>query len=132
MKSNLDSLFKSSSSLERDGVIFEINDVTSFHIRRFGGKNAQKVKAAMAKYYKPYARQVDLGQVSAEKEHEILVNAFVDSCMIGWEGVELDGKETEYSIDAARTLFVELPELFTALHEYASSFESFKDDLGNS
>jgi hypothetical protein len=132
MKTNLDSLFKSNPNAEVEGVIFEINDNTSFHVRRFGGKNAQKVKAAMAKYYKPYARQVDLGQVSADKEHEILVNAFVDACMIGWEGVELDGKDTDYSVEAARTLFIRLPELFTALHEYASSFESFKEDLGNS
>lgn len=132
MKTNLDSLFKSNSSLETEGVIFEINDTTSFHVRRFGGKNATRVKAAMAKYYKPYARQVELGQLSPDKEHEILVNAFVDACMIDWKGVEIDGKESDYSPEAAKELFNGLPELFAALHEYASSFDSFKEDLGNS
>lgn len=133
MKSNLDSLFKSSTNLETEGVKFEINDRTNFTLRRFGGTNANRVKAAMAKYYKPFARQVELGQLDVKKEHEIIVKAFVESCLIAWEGVDIDGVEdVECNNENAIKLFIALPELFNALYEYASSFNSFKEDLGNS
>lgn len=132
MKTNLDSLFKSSKNLETEGVIFEVNDSVRFTLRRFGGANANKVKAAMAKYYKPVARQVELGQLSAEKEHDIMVKVFVEACLISWEGVESDGKALECTRENAIKLFTEVPELFGALQNYASSFESFKEDLGNS
>jgi hypothetical protein len=101
-------------------------------LRRFGGANAQRVKAAMAKYYKPFARQVELGLLDPTKEREILVKAFVEACMIEWQGVEIDGQEVEYSPEAAIKLLTSLPELFDSLHSYASSFDSFKEDLGNS
>ena len=132
MKTNLDSLFKTNKNLEKDGIWFSISDDTKFLIRRFGGANSQNVKQAMAKYYKPFSRQVQSGTLSAEKEKEILVRAFVDSSLVDWKGVEIDGEEVEFSKDKAIELFLELEDLFEALYAYASSNESFREDLGNS
>ena len=75
MKTNLDKLYKTNSSLEKDGVWFEISDDVAFLIRRFGGKNSEKVKLALAKYHKPYARQIEKGTLDPSKETEIMTRA---------------------------------------------------------
>lgn len=132
IKSNLDSAFKTDASLEKSGVWFNINGTTKFLIRRFGGSNSQKLKVAMAKYHKPKARLIELDQLPIEESDLIMTKVFVESCLVDWEGVEIDGQETPFSQDSAVKLFTELPELFKTLYKYAESFDSFKEDLGNS
>lgn len=132
MKTNLDSVFKTNTSLEKDGVWFALNDVTKFKIRRFGGSNSQKLKLAMAKYHKPKARLIELDQLSTEETNGIMAKVFAEACLITWEGVEMDGKEAECTFDNAVKLFSTLPELFETLFKYSQGFDSFKEDLGNS
>lgn len=132
MKSNLDNIFKSDKDLEKDGVWFSVSETTSFLIRRFGGFNSSKVKAALAKYYKPYARLIEMGTLPEEKEKEIMVKVFVESSIIDWKGVEIDGKEVEFSIDAAVKLMTALPELSETLLSHASDTKNYREDLGNS
>ena len=132
MKTNLDTLFKTNLSYESEGVWFDINEQTSFRVRRFGGANSNKVKMALAKYHKPYAKQVDAGTLSIEKEKEIMIRTFVDSSMVEWKGVEIDGVDTQYSPEAAVKLFIGIPELFQTLFSYASDISTYKDALGNS
>ncbi len=131
MKTNLDKFFKANSQLEKDGVDFAIDDVTSFRVRRFSQQNAG-FKAAMALHYKPYARQIEMGTLSPEKNQEIQIKVFIDTCLVSWQGVEIDGKVVEFSKENATKLFKGLPDLFDTLWKYANTFESFKEDLGNS
>lgn len=133
MKSNLDSQFKTDASLEKEGIWFKVGveGNTRFRFRRWGGSNTQRVKQAMAKYHKPKARLIELGQLSPEESHKIMVQVFVEACLVTWEGVEIDGVEVEYDPAKAVSLFVGLPELFDTLHGYSMGFESFKEDLGN-
>jgi|AntRauTorcE11897_2_1112592.scaffolds.fasta_scaffold00704_9 hypothetical protein len=132
MKTNLDNIYKTDSSMEKDGIWFAITDETQFLVRRFGGANAQKVKQATAKYYKPFARQVENGTMSAEKEKEILVRSFVESCLVDWKGVEIDGEEQKFEKEKAIELFCNLPDLFESIYEYATATSSYREDLGNS
>ena len=131
MKTNLDKFYKANSQAEKDGVDFEIDDTTSFRVRRFSGQNP-RVKIAMAQYYKPYARQIEMGTLSSDKNLEIQIKVFIDTCLVSWQGVEIDGQPAEFSKENAMKLFKELPDLFDTLWKYANSFESFKEDLGNS
>lgn len=132
MKTNLDRLFKTNASLERDGVDFAIDDKTSFRVRRFNSQNP-RVKAAMAAYYKPYARQVELGTLPPEKSDEITMKLFIDVCLASWEGVlDEDGNPIELTKENALALFKSLPDLFDTLWKHANNFENYKEDLGNS
>ena len=131
MKSNLDSLFKTDSDLEKDGVWFKASEEVSFLIRRFGGSNAQKVKLALAKYHKPKARLIELDQLSIEETTLIMAKVFAEACLVDWKGVQIDGVEVPCTFDNAVKLFTKLPELFQILHAYSNGFESFKEDLGN-
>jgi hypothetical protein len=133
MKTNLDSLFKTDSSLEKDGIWFDISPEIAFHLRRFGGSNAQKVKQAMAKYHKPYAKLIEADRLGIEETNLVMAKVFVDSCLISWKGIkDEEGKDIAYSFDNAVKLFTDLPELFNTLFNYCSGVESFKEDLGNS
>ena len=90
------------------------------------------VKKESAKRLKPYAQMIKKNQLPEEKERMIYAQVFVESSMVGWEGVEIDGKSAEYSKEKAVELFMSLPELFNTVIEYAQDTDNFLEDLGNS
>jgi hypothetical protein len=132
MRTNLDTLFKNSADLENSGIWFSLTEKTRFLVKRFGGNNATAIKAAIAKHYKPYARLIELGSLSPDKEREIQNKVFVNSCMVDWEGVEIDGKITPFSKEVAVEFLNNLPELANTLIEMASDTKNFREELGNS
>lgn len=132
MKTNLDKVFKTNQTFEKEGVDFAVNDKTSFRIRRFNASNP-RVKSAMATYYKPYARQIELGTMPQEKSDEIMIKLFIDVCLVSWEGVEDEnGKPIPMTKENALELFKSLPDLFQSLYAHANNFENYKDEVGNS
>lgn len=131
MKTNLDKSFKADSTMEKEGIWFEISEDVRFRISRFGGSNSTAVKKAMAKYYKPYAKAIEKDLLSEEKQKKILAKSFVDACVVDWEGVEIDGEPTPFSKEKAVEFFCALPDLLDTLVEYASNQEHYKEDLGN-
>ncbi len=131
MKTNLDKYFKTDADLEKNGMWHELSDDLGFLIRPFKGTNP-RVKAAMAAYYKPHARQVELGTLDPTKEREIQAKLFIEVCLVDWKGIEIDGKPTEFSKDAALKLFTDLPDLFDSLWKYANDWTNYKEELGNS
>lgn len=132
IETNLDSLFKTKSNLESDGVWFKVSKDTSFCLRRFGGANAHKVKLAMAKYHKPHARLIENDALPVEDTQRIMAQVVASACLVDWKGVQINGQEVPCTQENAVKLFTELPELFNALFGYISGVESFKEDLGNS
>jgi hypothetical protein len=140
MKTNLQSTFGTNKNLERDGVDFVVKpaDPASgapevvFRLRRFYPGNP-RVKAAMAQYYKPYARQIEMDTLPQEKSDELSMRLFIDVCLVSWSGVMNEtGAPIECNKDNALALFKSLPELFATLQKHASDFESYKEELGNS
>lgn len=133
MKSNLDKHFKQNNDLEKDGVWFEFGTGVKFLVRRFGGSNPE-VKKSMTKYYKPVARLVEKNLLEPDKEKKVMAKAFIESCLINWEGVEIDGELKPYSFEAAVELFTNLPELLDTLVDCAQDSENYKEyreDVGN-
>lgn len=131
MKSNLDKHFKTNPEFEKNGVWFELDDKIGFLLKPLNRGNPS-VKAAFAKEYKPYARQIELGTLDEDTSLRIQIRLFIKSCMVDWKGIEMDGKATEYSADAAEILFTELPDLFTTLWNHVQDFKNYRDDVGNS
>lgn len=130
MKSNLDKFFKQDDKVEKEGRWFELENGVKFLVRRFGGSNTE-VKKAMVKYYRPVAKLIDKNLLPEDKEKAIMVKAFVHSCLIDWEGVEIEGEEVPFSFDVAVDLFIGLPELLDTLTEYAQDSENYREDVGN-
>lgn len=137
MKTNLDKKFKMDTGLEKDGVWVQVAEGTEFLIKRFGGFNSQKVRAAMAEYLKPYAKKIESGALDPVKEHEIGVKVFVESCVADWKGVLVEGPDNTlvqlpFNSANATELFCSLPELFSTLVTEAQNPENYKEFLGNS
>lgn len=133
MKSNLDKYFKQNNNLEKEGVWFEFGEGVKFLVRRFGGTNLE-VKKSMTKYYKPVARLVEKGLLDQDKEKKIISKAFIESCLVNWEGVEINEQITPFSFEAALELFEDLPELLDTLVECAQDSENYREhreDVGN-
>lgn len=131
MKTNLDTLFKTDTQLESNGVWFEISTGVGFLVRRFGGANSARVKLASAKLYKPYARMIENDTMPESDQRRIMIRVFVQSSVIDWKGIEVDGKETPFDIELAVKFFEGLPEVFDTIHKYASDYANFKEDVGN-
>lgn len=131
MGTNLDKFFKANTELENEGVDFDIDDKISFKIRRFGSNNP-RIKAALASYYKPYAKQVEMGTLPPEKSLEINIKLFIDCCLVSWTGIEENGSAVEFNRENALKLFKRLPDLFEALWKHANDFGNYKEELGNS
>lgn len=135
MKSNLDKMYKTDKELEMQGVWFEQAPGVKFLCKRMGGKNQAALKAAHLKYYKPHARQIQKGILSEEKEKQIMTRVFIDTCLLDWSGVEINGELKDYDKETAYELLVTLPELVSDLTECAGMAESYleeREDLGNS
>jgi len=130
MQSNLDALFKTSKELEKSGRWYEINDRTSFLVKRYGGSNSKKLEESFAKHYRPYAAIIERNGLPEEKTNEILATIFVESCLIDWKGIDIDGKkDVPYNQELAIKLFQLLPDLLKTLMEYAQQPGYYKEEL---
>lgn len=131
MKSNLDEFFKISEQASKDGVWFAISDEIQFLVKPFSKSNPQ-IKKALEMYFKPYARQIDMGTLEQSKIQEIEIKVFVKACLVDWKGVEIDGELKDYSPELAIEFFQALPELYDTLMRYAEDTSNYKEVLGNS
>lgn len=131
MKTNLDSLFKTDGSFEKDGIWMEISDKTAFKVKRFGGRNSQHIQSVMARLSKPYTKQIEMKTLSEEKDYEITVRLFVETCLVDWKGVEIDGEIKPFEKELAVEFFTALPDLLKVLINYASDLANYKEELGN-
>lgn len=137
MKTNLDTFFKMDEEVEKTGVWFNISDTVGFLIKPFRPSNPN-VKRAMASYFKPYARQIEMGTMDPRDEREVMAKVFVNSSLVDWKGVEIDGKLTPFSKDVAVQFLTGLEPLFETLMTHAQDFKNYKqeeedrEELGNS
>lgn len=131
MKTNLDSLFKTSEVHENQGVWLDITETTGFRVKPFKATNPQ-VKAAMAAFYKPFAYQLEHGRMDPKKEREITIKMFIHASLMDWRGVVIDGVDTPYSKEIAEKYFNHLPDLFESLWRQCQDHKHFLEDVGNS
>src|SRR5690349_5005572 len=88
MKSNLFTQFKTDSTAEQDGNWFAVQPGVRFLIRRNGGSNSHRVKAANAKYQQPLIRKIQAGTLTDDEQYEIGLKTFISACLVGWEGIK--------------------------------------------
>lgn len=138
MKSNLFTHFKTDRQIEKEGIWMALeNTPISFRVKRFGGENADLIKAKTAKLMKPYAHQQKAGVLPSDVEEKIAIQVFVEECIVDWKGLEIDGKPAgPYNPDLALKLFADAPEAVKLLIAEANNYRNFlefeREALGNS
>lgn len=123
--------FETNGDLERNGITLDFGEYGKFIVARAGGANMAFARVREAKL-RPFRRQIQLDALPHDQWRKLLVEIFVESCMIGWEGIEgRDGKPLQFTAANAVKLFVDLPELFEQVYEHASKADNFQANLEN-
>lgn len=118
-------IFKTEENLETTGARVSIGPMT-FIVARAGGSNT-KFKKQAAETFKPYEFAIATDAMSEQQARELLVDVFVDTILLGWEGVyDQDKQLLPYSKDAARKLLLDLPDLFLRLQNEAQAISNFR------
>lgn len=117
--------FKTNEDLEKNGVWYEIQPGVRFLVARAGGSNKAYQRALSAKM-KPYQRQYQNGTLDPEVAQNLLRDVFIDSVLLGWEGVtDREGQPLEFDHNNAQWLFRELPDLYDALSDEATKVSNY-------
>jgi hypothetical protein len=124
---NLYKTFKTSEKNEKEGINLQIAPGVFFKVTRIG-KN-KKYQEYFAYLVRPYKRMIDSNSLPNELARELLIKAFVEACLLDWQGVsDPSGKPLEFSKENAYALFKDLPDLFDLLNAEASNASNFKDE----
>jgi len=131
-------LYATDKALETEGFWHNVTDKIRFRLARAGGSNMKFAKV-LEKKTRPHRRASDpnMEDMDIELANNLLVEAFAETVVLGWEGVtDSKGKKVPYSINACVKILRDLPDLFTELREAAARQANFrvseiKDDAEN-
>lgn len=129
-------LFETDALMETGGIWIDYGSGIRFLVARSGGANTKFAQVLEFKM-RPYRRQLDNGSMDNDVANKILMEAFIESALLKWEGVtDREGNALDYSKDNAIELFTEMPDLFNDLREQSSRMANYRtaeveDDLGN-
>lgn len=134
--SSIYEMFATDLKIETEGFTHRITDKISFRLARAGGANAKFSKAMEVKT-RPYRRQIAEDTMDITLANKLLIEAFAETVILGWEGItKKGGKAVPFSTEAAIKLFTDLPDLFNELREAAAKQSNFRaaeveEDVGN-
>jgi hypothetical protein len=115
-------MFETSADAEASGTWVSIGE-SKFLLARTGGANENFQKVAK-KRLAPY--QAALENLGKKHQDELAVGIFVDTVLLGWEGVsDRQGQPIEYTKESAKALLIELPNLFASLQAEAGRMSNF-------
>lgn len=126
--------FKTDSELEKTGILLNYGknsqgEDINIRVARAGGANQAYLKLVDAKA-KPIRRQIQQDTVEREKLEGLIRDAFIDTVVLGWEGVEDEANNPlPFSKENCRKLFKDLPDLYSDVQEQASRFALFRQDI---
>lgn len=119
--------YKSDETLESQGIVLNYGKDGKFIVARAGGANKKFAKALEARG-RPYRRQIENGTVNNEVLENLLREVFVETVILGWEGVkdQQTGEDIPFSKENCLALFEQVPNLFVDLREQATLFANFR------
>lgn len=111
-------------------IKFGANDdktIPTFIVARQHRSNKPYRKAAEAAM-RPYRRQIELKTLSDDTAEAVLMDVFITTLLKGWKNVQDEkGREIEFSPEAAKELFVALPDLYDELQNAANDAALFRE-----
>lgn len=120
--------FETDTDLEKKGITLDYGEF-KFLIARAGGAN-KRYQKRMEALTRPYRRAIQTETLSNDKADELIMQAFAETVVLGWEGVvDKEGKAIEFSYKACMELFKRLPDLFAEIRDQAGKWSLFKRDM---
>lgn len=131
---NLYNTFETDKNLERDGIVLDYGfnskqQPVQIRIARAGGANARFAKVLEQKM-KPYKRAIANDTMDNKVAEKLLVEAYADAVILGWEGVEdRDGNPLEFTRDNVVKVLSDLPDLFLDIQAQSQKSALFRAEV---
>lgn len=128
-----EALFRPSEELERQGVWLDYGDFR-IRITRAGSTNA-KLKRVMEQKMRPHRRAQATDTLSEKIATRIMCEAWAEAVILGWDSplgagvIPYKGKPYSFSVDNARALMEDLPELFSDIRDQSTTLGLFLEDV---
>jgi hypothetical protein len=120
------SYIKTDATLEKDGVEVELDDGAVIIVRPI--RNAD-FKRYLNELQKPYERKIQQKRMDQEALDSLTRKAVAKHVLIGWKGIELDGKPVKYSPKVAEELMIEFDEFQDDVLSAATARETFREEI---
>lgn len=120
-------VFKTDPELEKKGVWLDLGDAGKYLLARAGGSN-KAFQKRFESLTKPYRRAIQTETMDNDVADKILVKIYTDCVILGWENVTgRDGEQLEFNRDNCIKLLMDLPDLFTAIRDTATSSAVYRE-----
>lgn len=121
--------FKNDEALEQSGIILDYGSAGKFTVARAGGANKAFTRK-LKRLTQPYRRAIQNNTMDDKVAEAVLMKAFVDTCLLGWEGVTgSDGEPLEFNRENAMMLLEALPELWAELREDSQNSSMYRQEI---
>lgn len=135
-------LFETDKSVEQEGLRLDYGPVW-FQVARAGGANT-RYRDVLRQRMAPHKRALATETMSDDLAEKIIKDVFAETVVLSWGSPKYgegkiegkDGKPVEFSPDAVKQLFKDLPDLATDVMQQAQSVALFRKavadiDAGN-
>lgn len=126
--------FETNKDLENGGIELDYGKNSKgapirIRIARAGGANKRFAKV-LDRLLRPYKRQLANDQLSDDVAKDVMIQAYADAVVLGWEGVEdREGNPMSFSRENVVKLFTDLPELFLDVQQQSQKAALFLQDI---
>ena len=95
---------------------------------KIGRSNAPEFLSKLRRLTKPYKRQIDSNSLPDDKSRELFCEAMAGTVLLGWSGLEVDGKPIPYTEATAKELLLNDPDCREFVSQIAGSLDRFLED----
>jgi hypothetical protein len=121
--------FRTDKKVEREGIELEYGDGAIFRIARAGGSN-KGFKRRMEQVQRKYRRQIHHGLLTEDQGRKVLVEAYADTVILGWENVtDADDNPLDFTRENVIQVLTDLPDLFDDIREQAEDASLFRETI---
>lgn len=127
-------IYETDKNLEREGIVLDYGtnskeERISIRVARAGGSNTKFAKVLEQKM-KPYKRALANDTMDNKVAEKLLVEAYADAIILGWEGVEdRDGNPMPFTRENVIKLFTDLPDLFVDVQQQSAKSALFRTEI---
>lgn len=113
-------------TLEKDGVEVELGEGAAIIVRPMRNEQFRKY---LQELLKPYERKIQQKRMDVELQDKLTRKAVAKHVLIGWKGIEIDGKEVKYSTAKAEELMERFEDFQEDVLTAAMSRETFRAEI---
>lgn len=114
------------SQLAEDGVEVDLGEGAAIIVRPMRNEQFKKYLNTLLK---PYERRIQQKRMDAKLQDDLTRKAVAKHVLIGWKGIEVEGKKVKYTPEAAEELMKRFEDFQEDVLTAAMSSETFRQEV---